>query len=71
MVDFLPDTPTSGTLRGMCPDCHRLMHRKVNRTSLDKVTAGLDVAFPNGEQRISDTADPLVNVHFETGDKAR
>lgn len=70
MVDFIPEMPTSGTLRGICPDCQRLMHRKVKRTSLDRVAAGLDVALASVGERIGNMSVPLVNLPFSQGDKS-
>jgi DNA-binding XRE family transcriptional regulator len=45
MVDYLPLAPTSGNLRGMCPDCEALMHRRVMLAKLDAVCGGLEVTF--------------------------
>jgi len=46
MVDYLKITKTSGNLRGICPDCNSLMHRRVALGRLRSVTADLDVGFP-------------------------
>src|SRR5215467_13166405 len=46
MVDYLEITKTSGNLRGICPDCNCLMHRRVALDRLRAVAADLDVRFP-------------------------
>lgn len=47
MVDYEAQTPTSGWLVGLCPDCGRMMFRRVSKARLPDVTAGLDVQFPH------------------------
>ena len=43
MVDFQPMANGSGNLAGLCPDCDRLIYRRVSERSLESVCAGLDV----------------------------
>ena len=43
MADYVPMTATSGNLRGICPDCHKLIHRRVALTKLDAVRGSLEV----------------------------
>jgi hypothetical protein len=62
MVDFIPTTPTSGYLRGICPDCGTLIHRGLNTVALKHVASGLEVAFPRAQLRLSDTSRTLENV---------
>jgi hypothetical protein len=43
IADFVPLTETNGDLQGLCPDCERLMHRRVNRTNLQVIAGDLEV----------------------------
>ena len=64
MVDFIPKTPTSGYLRGICPDCGTLIHRALSTVVLKHTAAGLEVAFPRAQLRLSDTSPAIENVSF-------
>src|SRR5207249_4463637 len=46
MVDYLPITATSGNLRGICPDCELLIHRRVALAKVEAVAGGLEITFP-------------------------
>ena len=61
MVDYLPMTDTAGNVRAICPQCGTFMHRRVALAKLPLVCLGLDVAFPQAERRISETASPSLN----------
>ena len=52
MLDYLPMTLVSGNLQGICEVCGRLIFRRVALLKLYDVTAGCEVAFPQGQQRI-------------------
>jgi hypothetical protein len=67
MVDYLEITSTSGNLRGMCPDCGSLMHRRVGIAQLRVVTAKLDVTFPHALRRIGESHPPSVNCDSNKG----
>jgi hypothetical protein len=54
MVDYIPLSLTSGNLRGLCPHCDTLIHRRVSLARLAKVQGDLEIAFPQGSQRIAD-----------------
>jgi hypothetical protein len=56
MVDYLPITSTAGNLRGLCPDCGALIHRRVSLAQLRAIEGDLDVAFPQGVERIRDSS---------------
>jgi len=57
----LPITDTSGNLRALCPDCGKLMHRRVSLAKLNIVGAGLDIAFPQAISRLSESTAPSLN----------
>lgn len=54
-VDYLALSGTSGNLRGICPDCETLIHRRVSLARLETVVASLDVAFPEALRRIGES----------------
>ena len=64
MVDFIPTTPTSGYLRGICPDCGTLIHRGLSTLVLEGMAAGLEVAFPMAQPGLRDTSHAPENVSF-------
>ena len=63
MVDYVSYSMTRGAVRGICPTCEKLMYRAVARAKVEKIFAGLDIAFPRAEQRLDDNSVPLSNVH--------
>jgi hypothetical protein len=44
-AEYLPLPPTSGNLRGLCPTCARLIHRRASRANLAVVQGPLKVTF--------------------------
>ena len=67
MVDCVQLRATVGDLRGLCPDCERVMHRRVSLARLDGVTADLDVRFQPAPPHLGETSDPTVDCHFKRG----
>lgn len=65
IVDFIPLSATSGNLQGICPDCDSLIHRRVSRTSLDEVAAGLAIQFREDHPRIGKSSMPSVGCDFD------
>jgi hypothetical protein len=65
MADYVSLTVTAGNLRGLCPTCGRLMHRRVNRARLSTIAGTLDVTVTDAPLRIRDTATPSLNSDFE------
>ena len=61
MAEYLPITSSSGNLRGTCSDCGSRMYRRVALQKLALVASVLQVALPQVEQRIEDTACPSLN----------
>lgn len=61
MADYIPITAISGNLRGICPDCGILIHRRVSRVKLDSVRGNLEVAFPHPAPRIRERTVPSVD----------
>ncbi len=69
MVDYVPLSPKSGNLRGICPVCDRMMYRRISLTKLVQLRALLDVAMPEGERRINESRQPSVNCESGDGDQ--
>jgi hypothetical protein len=65
MVDYLPLSPRSGNLRGICPDCGNLIHRCIAVAKLTTILSVFNVAYPQGSPRIEETRDPCLNCDFE------
>lgn len=65
IAEYVPITPTSGNLRGSCPDCLGFVFRRVSLPRLAAVTGDLTITFPQAEQRIMEGADPSVNCDLE------
>lgn len=61
MADYLPLTPTSGNLRGICPDCDTLIYRRASLAKLDVSAPRLEIAFPQDQPRIRESALPSAN----------
>ncbi len=68
MAECVATANTLGTLRGICPDCGRMMYRRVNSLKLDAVRGDLDVTFAKAEARIAETEKPSVNCDSNDGD---
>ena len=45
MAEFVQLTPTNGNLRGLCPGCGTMMHRRTSLTQLEQIRAFLDVSI--------------------------
>jgi hypothetical protein len=64
-AEYLPLTPTSGNIRGLCPICARLIHRRVSRRNLMAVRGQLKITFTDAPFSIGDAVDLSVNCDFE------
>jgi excisionase family DNA binding protein len=64
MADYLPVTETLGSLVGICSGCETIMYRRVNLQRIEQVRGNLDIAFPNAQPRIGESAEPIVNSDF-------
>lgn len=58
---------TTGTLQGICPDCNRMIYRRVNPQKLAAVRGDLDVTITQAGSRIEDTTMPNVNCDLARG----
>jgi len=69
MADCTATGPLAGTLCGICPDCDRLIYRRVNLAKLDAVRGDLEIAFTQPRPRIGERAAP--SVKCDSGEKAQ
>ena len=70
IVEYIPSSPTAGNLRGICPTCHRAIHRRVNRAKLSVVTGDLEVTLTAPAPRLLETDDLPVNCELESEEAA-
>jgi hypothetical protein len=61
MAECIPTGPRAGNLRGICPDCERLIYRRINLTKIDAVRGELEITFTRPPSRIGESAVPSVN----------
>jgi hypothetical protein len=57
-AECILDASPTGNLRGACPDCNHLMHRRVSLARLAEVCGSLDITFTQREARIEGIAPP-------------
>jgi hypothetical protein len=58
---------STGMLQGICPDCNRMIYRRVNLRKLDAVCGELDITIRQARSRIEETTIPNVNCDFIEG----
>jgi Homeodomain-like domain len=59
MAECIPTGPRAGNLRGICPDCERLIYRRINLTKIDAVRGELEITFTRPPSRIRRERRPL------------
>jgi hypothetical protein len=52
MAECIAVGEATGTLRGICPDCDRMIYRRVNPQKLDAVRGDLDITVTQAQLRI-------------------
>src|SRR5262245_14948930 len=52
-ADCIQSSSTAGSLCGICPDCGRLMYRRVNLQKLAEVRGDLDITVTQAHERIA------------------
>lgn len=68
MAECVATGDTIGALQGICPDCGRMIYRRVNPLKIDAVRGDLDVTFTQARPRIEETTKPNVNCDSTEGD---
>jgi excisionase family DNA binding protein len=61
MAECIPSGALAGNLRGICPDCDRLIYRRVNLAKIDAARGELEVTFTRPPSRIGESAIHSVN----------
>lgn len=61
MADYRIITEKIGNLQAICPDCNRIINRKVSLAKLEQVRGKLDITLPQALQHITDSNQPSVN----------
>ncbi len=64
-VEFVPKTATIGVLAGLCPTCASMLYRLTKTASLAAATGDLKVTRSPAQERLCDSPDPSLNVHFQ------
>lgn len=67
MTECVVTGDTAGMLQGICPDCNRMIYRRVNPRKIDAVCGDLEVTFTRAEARIEETTKPIVNCDSSEG----
>jgi excisionase family DNA binding protein len=67
MAEYIVITTTSGNLRGLCPACDSLMHRRTSKVQLEQIRDRLDVTIVERlpclrESHLSSTNDHLLGA---------
>jgi hypothetical protein len=61
MAECVAASETTGALRGICPDCDRMIYRRVNLQRLAALCGELAVTVTQARPRIEETAKRIVN----------
>jgi hypothetical protein len=61
MAECVAVGDTTGALQGICPDCGRMIYRRVNPQKIDAVRGDLEVTITQAGPRIEETTIPNVN----------
>jgi hypothetical protein len=68
MAECIQTGDTTGTLQGICPDCNRMIYRRVNPQKLRAVRGDLDLTYKQAQPRIEEMTKPNVNCDSIEGD---
>jgi hypothetical protein len=61
MAECVATGDTAGTLQGICPDCNRMIYRRVNPRKLAEMRGDLEITVTQARPRIEEMAKPNVN----------
>ncbi|MDD5757984.1 MAG: helix-turn-helix domain-containing protein [Desulfobulbaceae bacterium] len=61
MADFSPVTGKVGNLTAICPDCDKMMNRRVSLANLGRVHENMDFSIPQALEHIVESNKPTVN----------
>jgi hypothetical protein len=61
MADYIPRTPTTGTLRTLCETCSTVMNKVVSASAIPALKAIVELSIKQAEQHLMDTSQPCLN----------
>lgn len=67
IAEIIDDQETSANLRGICPSCESLIHRRVSLARFDAVIGNLEVMPRPAEQHIRGRTELSLHCDFVTG----
>jgi hypothetical protein len=67
MAECIVASVAAGSLQGICPDCDRMIYRRLNLQKLDAIRGNLDITVTQAGGRIEDIANPNVNCDSNEG----
>jgi len=67
MAECVTVGDTIGTLHGICPDCNRMIYRRVNPQKLNGVRGNLEITVTRAGARIEEPTKPNVNCDSTQG----
>jgi hypothetical protein len=65
MAECILTGGTTGMLQGICPDCERMIYRRINPDKLEAVRGDLDVAVTQARPRLTERTTSSVDCDFE------
>lgn len=68
MAECIRTGPVAGNLRGICPDCERLIYRRVNLAKIDAVRGELEITFTQPRLRLGES--DVASVNCDSSQKA-
>lgn len=61
MADYIPRTPTTGTLRALCENCLTVMNKAVSASAIEELEASVELSIRQAEQHLLDMPQPCLN----------
>ena len=65
MAEYVPLTKTSGNLRGICPDCDLMMHRRSTLKKLSQLEGVLHISLAQPSAHITERGKPSLNCELD------
>lgn len=69
MVDCIITSPSAGNLCGICPDCGRLIYRRINLMKIAAARGDLEITFRQPAALIRES--PVPSVNCDSSEKAQ
>jgi hypothetical protein len=69
MADCTATGPLAGSLCGICPDCGRLIYRRINLAKIGAVRGELEITFTRPCPRVGESA--VLSVNCDSSHKAQ